>query len=154
MTLLFGAARPTVIASSRLMVRINGLKVSPEYEVVREELFERRAGAHRLVLVPPGGMASQALHDARPIAGELLVRPRQVRPDFDFPDRRMISAVPQPSDVARMLRATPDMLLRRAAIRDDRLKAAAIFPGDVNGDPCSYHQHQLKPLRPIWASSE
>jgi hypothetical protein len=30
------------------------------------------------------------------------------------------------------------MLLRRAAVRDDRLKATAIFRGDVNDNPCSH----------------
>jgi hypothetical protein len=50
---------------------------------------------------------------------------------FNLPDRHMISAGPQPSAVARMILA-PHMLLRRAAIRDDRLKPMAIRLGDVH----------------------
>jgi hypothetical protein len=41
-------------------------------------------------------------------------------PGFDLPERRLISAVPQPSAVARMI-GPRHVLLRRAAIRDDRL---------------------------------
>ena len=35
---------------------------------------------------------------------------------------------------------TPDMLLRRAASGDDRLKATTIFPRDVDDDPCSHRR--------------
>jgi hypothetical protein len=41
-------------------------------------------------------------------------------PGFDLPERRLISAVRQPSAVARMI-GPRHVLLRRAAIRDDRL---------------------------------
>jgi hypothetical protein len=34
----------------------------------------------------------------------------------------------------------PDMLLRRPAIRDDRLKAMAICAGDVDDNSCSHNE--------------
>jgi hypothetical protein len=42
----------------------------------------------------------------------------------------MISALPQPSAVARMI-CPPHVLLRRAAVRDERLKSMADRAGDV-----------------------
>src|SRR6266566_4674016 len=34
----------------------------------------------------------------------------------------------------------PHMLLRRAAIRDDRLKSMAVCPGDVDDNSCSHDE--------------
>jgi hypothetical protein len=45
---------------------------------------------------------------------------------FALPDRRMISAEPQPPAVARMILARQNMLLRRVAIADNCLKLTAI----------------------------
>jgi len=57
---------------------------------------------------------------------------------FDLPERRMISAVPQPSAVAKIDVRAPNMLLWRAAIGDNRLKLTAIGPRDVDDNSCSH----------------
>ena len=56
-----------------------------------------------------------------------------------LPDRRMISAVPQPSALARMILA-PNMLLRRVAVTDNRLKLTAISRRDVDDNSCSHDE--------------
>jgi hypothetical protein len=67
---------------------------------------------------------------------------------FALPDRRKISAVPQPSAAARMIWAR----LWRAAIRDNRLKPTAIRSCDVHHNSCS-HSESFGLLRAIWESS-
>jgi hypothetical protein len=56
---------------------------------------------------------------------------------FDLPERRMISAAAAfgsgQNDVG-----PPHVLLRRAAIRDDRLKSMAVRSGDVHDNSCSH----------------
>jgi hypothetical protein len=46
----------------------------------------------------------------------------------------------------------PPVLRQRAAIRDDRLKATAIFPRDVHDNPALIQPSER--LRAIWGSSE
>jgi hypothetical protein len=62
----------------------------------------------------------------------------------------MISAVPQPSAVARMM--LPH-LLRRIVIRDNRLKTTAIARRDVHDNSCS-HAESLNCFRAVWESPE
>jgi hypothetical protein len=59
----------------------------------------------------------------------MISRPRLVR------ERCLAAAVTpdSPYDIC-----APDMLLRRAAVRDDRLKPTAIFRRDVDDNPCSH----------------
>jgi hypothetical protein len=56
---------------------------------------------------------------------------------FDLPDRRMISAVPQPSANDG---GAPHVFLRRAAVGDNRLKPTAIRSGDVHHNSCSHDE--------------
>jgi len=75
----------------------------------------------------------------RPATPSAMKRACQVHTTgFDLPDRRMISVVPQPSAVARMILARPDMFLGRAAIRDDRFKPTAILSCDLDDNLCSH----------------
>jgi hypothetical protein len=57
-----------------------------------------------------------------------------------LPDRRMISAVPQPSAVARMILARQTCLLRRVAVTDNRLKPTATSRRDVDDNSCSHDE--------------
>jgi hypothetical protein len=54
----------------------------------------------------------------------------------------MISAVPQPSAVAKDNLGAPHVLLRRAAIRNDRLNPETICSRDVD-DNCRSHNESL-----------
>jgi hypothetical protein len=56
---------------------------------------------------------------------------------FDLPERRMISLVLQVA-VARMILARQNVFLRRAAVRNNRLKAPAIRRRDVHNNSCSH----------------
>jgi hypothetical protein len=47
----------------------------------------------------------------------------------------------------------PNVLLRGAAIRDDRIKSIAVRSADVHDNSCS-HPEELELLRSIWESSE
>ena len=53
---------------------------------------------------------------------------------FDLPLRRMISAVPKPSAVARMNLRPPDVLLRAVPVRDDHFQTGTVGGADVDGD--------------------
>ena len=47
----------------------------------------------------------------------------------------------------------PNVLLRGAAIRDDRIKSIAVRSGEVHDNSCS-HPEELELRRSIWESSE
>ena len=57
---------------------------------------------------------------------------------FDLPERRMISAVPQPSAVARMMLARHTCFCGALRSADDRLKPTAVRSGDVDDNSCSH----------------
>jgi hypothetical protein len=59
-----------------------------------------------------------------------------------LPERRMISAMPQPSAMARMILARQTSLWR-APIHDDHLKPTTICPRDVDDNSCSHHPESL-----------
>src|ERR1700716_2163631 len=59
---------------------------------------------------------------------------------FDLPDPRMVSAVPQPSAVARITLARHTCFWWCAAIRNDRLKPEAICSRDVDDNSCSHNE--------------
>ena len=54
--------------------------------------------------------------------------------------RRMISAVPQPSAGGKDDFGAPNMLLRRVAVTDNRLKPTAISRHDVDDNSCSHDE--------------
>ena len=56
---------------------------------------------------------------------------------FDLPERRMISLVPHVGRGEDDLGA-PNVFLRRAAVRNNRLKAPAIRRRDVHNNSCSH----------------
>ena len=59
---------------------------------------------------------------------------------FDLPDRRMISAVPQPSAVARMILARHTCFFGALRLETNRLKPTAILRRDVHDNSCSHNE--------------
>ena len=53
---------------------------------------------------------------------------------FDLPVRRMISLVPTPSALERMIAAPPSVFLRGVTVPGDRFKSAADGPRDRDGN--------------------
>jgi hypothetical protein len=76
----------------------------------------------------------------RPRLQPRTVPARSTPPAFALPDRRISSVVPQPSAVARNVFCAPDMLLRRAAIRNDRFKPMAILRRGVDDNSCCHNE--------------
>ena len=107
---------PAALASSRPVQWVALARRRPQGHQVDHPLNGVAAGS--------GGLPGlRVLSRNSPSTPSAMNRACQVHTTgFDLPDRRMISAVPQPSAVARITLSAPHVLLWRAAIRHDRLK--------------------------------